>query len=160
MCKKQTSVSHSSTESEVIEQIGIPVAKSTKNTFGARLFPTIWTSTSDVEYLEKAHSHVRRKLDRFKDRIIVMSTYTDIDWGQKWRIFVYRIRPHERGPSAPKFEDRSDEETLKQERCARRDSWEMAKSIHNLKEKDKTPFFSPSDFRCLQATSSTKQEER
>ena len=31
--------------------------------------------------------------------------------------------PHERSPYAPMFEDRSQEETLQQERCARRDAW-------------------------------------
>ena len=31
--------------------------------------------------------------------------------------------PHERSPYEPKFEDRSNEETLKQERCARGDAW-------------------------------------
>ena len=41
--------------------------------------------------------------------------------------------PHERSPCAPTFEDRSEKQTLKQERCARRVAWKMAKSIHKLK---------------------------
>ena len=44
-----------------------------------------------------------------------------------------------------KFEDRSEEETLKQERCARRDAWKMSKSILKLKEKDRATFYSPSE---------------
>ena len=48
----------------------------------------------------------------------------------------------ERSPPAPKFEDRSEEETLKQERCARRDAWNMATSILKLKEKDKATLYS------------------
>ena len=51
--------------------------------------------------------------------------------------------------NAPKFEVRSQEDTLKQERCARRDAWEKAKSIRNLKEKDKATFCSPQEVRCL-----------
>ena len=54
-----------------------------------------------------------------------------------------------------KFEDRSQEETLKQERCARRDTWEMAKGILKLKEKEKTKFFSLSDVWCLPAPSAS-----
>ena len=51
---------------------------------------------------------------------------------------------HERNPSAPNLEDRSREETLQQKRCARRDAWEMANGVLELKEKDKATFFSPS----------------
>ena len=45
--------------------------------------------------------------------------------------------PHQRNPNAPKFEDRSQEETERQERCAREVAWRLAKSILNLKEKNK-----------------------
>ena len=37
--------------------------------------------------------------------------------------------PHERSPYAPKFEDRSQEETEWQERCGRGDAWRMAKGV-------------------------------
>ena len=39
--------------------------------------------------------------------------------------------PHQRNPNAPKFEDRSQEETEWQERCAREAAWRLAKSIRN-----------------------------
>ena len=42
---------------------------------------------------------------------------------------------HQRSPYDPKFEDRSQEETERQERCVRGDA------ILNLKEKNKTTFF-------------------
>ena len=51
--------------------------------------------------------------------------------------------PHQGSPYAPKFEDRSQEEAERQERCARGDAWRMAKSILKLKEKAKSTFFSP-----------------
>ena len=38
----------------------------------------------------------------------------------------HKCEPHER---SPKFEERSQEETLHQERCARRAAWDLAKII-------------------------------
>ena len=61
--------------------------------------------------------------------------------------------PHQRNPDAPKFEDRFEEETEWQERCAREVAWRLAKSILKLKEKNKA------ENRCLPA-SSLKPEER
>ena len=66
---------------------------------------------------------------------------------------------HQRNPNAPKFEDRSQEQTEWQERCAREAAWRLAKNILKIKEKHKTPFFSPSENRCLPASTS-KPEER
>ena len=57
--------------------------------------------------------------------------------------------PHERSPSAPKFEDRSQEETEWQEQGAREAAWKLAKAT----------FFSRSESRCLPA-STLKPEER
>ena len=59
-----------------------------------------------------------------------------------------------------KFENRSQEETDRQERCARGDAWRLAKKILKLKEKDKTTFFSPSVVWCLPAPSVIKPKER
>ena len=41
--------------------------------------------------------------------------------------------PHQRSPNAPKFEDRSQEETEWQEQGAREAKWKLAKSVLNLK---------------------------
>ena len=49
--------------------------------------------------------------------------------------------PCERCPYAPKFEDGSQEETERQGRCARGDTWRLANSILKLNEKDKATFF-------------------
>ena len=67
--------------------------------------------------------------------------------------------PHQRSPNAPNFEDRSQEETEWQEQGAREAAWKLAKSVLNLKEKNKATFFSPSENRCLPA-SNLKPEER
>ena len=68
--------------------------------------------------------------------------------------------PHQRNPNAPKFEDRSQEETERQEQGALEAEWRLAKSVLKLKEKDKTAFFSPSENWCLPAPSTIKPEER
>ena len=67
--------------------------------------------------------------------------------------------PHQRSPNAPKFEDRSQEETEWQEQGAREAAWKLAKSVLKLKEHQRAAFFSPSENRCLPA-STLKPEER
>ena len=67
--------------------------------------------------------------------------------------------PHERCPNAPKFEDRSQEETEWQEQGAREAAWKLTKSVLKLKEHERATFFSPSEHRCLPA-STLKPEER
>ena len=42
---------------------------------------------------------------------------------------------HQRNPNAPTFEDRSEEETEWQERCAREAAWKLAKHILNFKRR-------------------------
>ena len=67
--------------------------------------------------------------------------------------------PHERSPNAPKSEDRSREETEWQELGAREAAWQLSKSVLKLKEHQRATFFSPSENRCLPA-STLKPEER
>ena len=66
--------------------------------------------------------------------------------------------PHQRSPYAMKVEDRSHEETERQQRCARSKAWNLAKSIHKLKEEDKAAFYYPAA-QCVLPTASTKQPE-
>ena len=68
--------------------------------------------------------------------------------------------PHQRNPNAPKFEDRSQEDTEWQERCAREASWRLATSVLKLMEKNKAAFLSPSENWCLPAQSNLKPGER
>ena len=51
---------------------------------------------------------------------------------------------HQRSPNAPKFEDRSQEETEWQEQGAREAAWKLAKNVLKLKEHERATFFSPS----------------
>ena len=64
--------------------------------------------------------------------------------------------PHQRNPNAQKIEDRSQEETERQERYAREAAWKMARSILELKEKYKAAFFSLSENWCLPSPSTNK----
>ena len=66
---------------------------------------------------------------------------------------------HERSPNAPKFEDRSREETEWQEQGAREAAWKLAENVFELKEHERATFFSTSGNRCLLA-STLKFEER
>ena len=63
------------------------------------------------------------------------------------------MEPHERSPNAPKFEDRSREETEWQELGAREAAWKLAKNVFNLKEHEKAAFFSSPENRCHLASS-------
>ena len=67
--------------------------------------------------------------------------------------------PHQRSPNAPKFEDRSLEETEWQEQGARKAAWKLAKNVFKLKKHERATFLSSSENRCLPA-STLKPEER
>ena len=69
------------------------------------------------------------------------------------------VEPHQRSPNAPKFEDRSQEETAWQEQGAREAAWKLAKSVLKFKEHERATFFSLSENMCLPA-SNLKPEER
>ena len=73
--------------------------------------------------------------------------------------YICLFEPHQRSPNAPKFEDRSQEETEWQEHGAREAAWKLAKSVLKKKEQERATFFSPSENRCLPAAT-LKPEER
>ena len=68
--------------------------------------------------------------------------------------------PHHHSPYAVNFEDRSQEVTDRQERCARGDASRLAKNTYELKEKEQTTFFSPASEWILPAAYTIKPEER
>ena len=68
--------------------------------------------------------------------------------------------PHQRSPNAMKFEDQSQEETDRQQRCARSKAWNLAKNIHRLNEEDKATFHSPAEEWVLPSASTKEPEER
>ena len=72
-----------------------------------------------------------------------------------------QVKPrHQRSPYAKKFEDRSHEETERQERCAQSKAWDLAKKNYKLKANDKATFFSPAEKWVLPSASAREPEER
>ena len=45
------------------------------------------------------------------------------------KAIIQKCEPHERSPCAPKFEEKSYEETLTHEQCARKAAWDLAKKL-------------------------------
>ena len=68
--------------------------------------------------------------------------------------------PHERSPNAPKFEDRSQEETEWQEQGARDAALKLSKSVLKLKEQERAAFFSHSENKCLLASTHQTRGKR
>ena len=54
---------------------------------------------------------------------------------------IQKCEPYESGLCAPKLSERSHEETLHQERFARKAAWGLAKRIYKLKNADKATFY-------------------
>ena len=73
---------------------------------------------------------------------------------------VQKCEPHERSPCAPKFADRSQQDTVKQERCARRVAWNLAKNVYNLKNTDKATLYSLTENQAMSAPISKSPEEQ
>ena len=65
--------------------------------------------------------------------------------------------PHERNPCAPKFEERTPEETSRQEEYARKAAWNLAREIFKFKAEDKATFYSLVE---IKGTSASLQEHR
>ena len=75
------------------------------------------------------------------------------------RGLIQKCAPHERSPCAPKFEESSHEETLHQERCARKAAWDLAKHMHKLKNSDKTTFYIPGEVKGMSTPITSKRPE-
>ena len=72
-----------------------------------------------------------------------------------------QVKPrHQRSLYAIKFEDRSHEETERQQRRARSKTWDLAKDILKLKANDKATFFSLAEKWFLPSVSPKEPEER
>ena len=71
-----------------------------------------------------------------------------------------KVVPRQRSPYAMKFEERSHEETERQERCAQSKAWGLAKKIFKLKENDRATFFSLTMKWVVPSASSRESCER
>ena len=72
---------------------------------------------------------------------------------------IQKCAPHERSLCASKFGEKSHGETL-QERCARRDAWDLATKIYQLKNADKATFYTSVEARAMPAPTSKSPGER
>ena len=75
------------------------------------------------------------------------------------RGFIPKCAPHGRHPCAPKFGEVSHEETMHQERCARKAAWDLAKNIYKLKNSDKAAFYVPGEAKVMSAPVASKRPE-
>ena len=75
------------------------------------------------------------------------------------RGIIQKCAPHERSLCEPKFEERSHEETLHQERCARKAAWDLAENFYEFKNSDKTTFYISGDAKVMSTPITSKRPE-
>ena len=68
---------------------------------------------------------------------------------------IQKCENEERVPRPPEFE-----EILRQEQCARKAAWNLAKDVYNLRKEPQDTFYSPAEVWVMPASSSTNPEER
>ena len=68
------------------------------------------------------------------------------------------MKPHERHPCASTFEERTPEETSRQEECARKAAWDLARKIFQLKAEDGATFYFPVEIKAQVLVSKNTQE--
>ena len=62
---------------------------------------------------------------------------------------IQKGEPPERNPCAPKFEERTPEETSRQEEYARKAAWNLARKVYKLKAEDKASFSQKTEERMF-----------
>ena len=78
--------------------------------------------------IQRKSSNIRKQIRCYRFTKAV-SRHADIRDQNPSLGMICPDEPHQRSPNAPKFEDRSQEETEWQEQCAREGAWKLAKSI-------------------------------
>ena len=71
---------------------------------------------------------------------------------------IQKGEPHERNLCAPKFEERTPEETSRQEEYARKAAWNLARKYIKLKAEDKATFYSPVEIKAPVPVSKNTEE--
>ena len=132
-----------------------PVGRRSSN---ARQLGCVFHDMKPPKSILRKSSDIRKPIQRLKFTEAI-ARHTKIRDRNPSLGYICPGEPHQRSPNAPKFEDRSQEETEWQEQGARETAWKLAKSVLKLKEQERTTFFSPSENRCLPA-STLQLEER
>ena len=112
-------------------------------------YSMIWGRRSLHRFYGRAQTYGNRSDVKFTKAI---ARHTKIQDQNLSLGYICPGEPHERSPNAPKFEDRSQEETEWQEQGAREAAWKLAKSVLKLKEQERATFFSLSENRCLRGS--------
>ena len=131
---------------------------SKRQSSAARQLGCVFQDMEPPKSILRKSSDMQRPIQRVKFTKAFCTSYQKSRPKSFARIFCPG-EPHQRSPNAPKFEDRSQEETEWQEQGAREAAWKLAKNVLKLKEHERATFFSPSENRCLPA-SNLKPEER
>ena len=124
----------------------------------ARQLGCVFQDMTPPKSILRKGTDMRKRIQRVKFKKAI-ARHTKIRDQNPSLGYICQGEPHERSPNAPKFEDRSQEETEWQEQGAREAAWKLAKRVLKLKEHERATFFSPSENRCLPA-STLKPEER
>ena len=74
------------------------------------------------------------------------------------RGIIQKCEFHEHSPCARRFEEKSHEETSKQESWFRKAAWDLAKNIYKLRNKDEATFYSPVEIQALVLVSKSPEE--
>ena len=106
--------------------------------------------------MQKVLRPIRR--ERFTLSTLRQASILEKSGPSLWKIQVKN--PYQRSPYAMKFEDRSQEETDRQQRCARRKAWNLVKNNNKLKENDRATFHFSAEEWVLPAASTKEPEER
>ena len=112
----------------------------------ARQLGCVFQDMTPPKSILRKSTDMRRPIQRVKFKKAI-ARHTKIRDQNPSVGYICPGEPHERSPNAPKFEDRSQEETEWQEQGAREASWKLAKNVFKLKEHERATFFSPSENR-------------
>ena len=140
---------------ESYDRTGRPVVCDSQNT---RQLDCVFQDMTPPKSILRKSSDMQKPIQRVKFTKAV-ARHTKIRDQNPSLGLICPGEPHQRSPNAPKFEDRSQEEIEWQEQGAREAAWKLAKSLLKLKEENRATFFSPSEKRCVPA-STLKPEER
>ena len=121
---------------------------SQRRLFDARQLGCVFQDMTPPKSLLRKSTDMPKTIQRVKFKKAI-ARHTKIRDENPLLGYIYPGEPHERSPNAPKFEDRSQEETEWQELGAREAAWKLAKNVFKLKEHERAAFFSSLDNRCL-----------
>ena len=105
---------------------------SQRRSFDARQLGCVFQDMTPPKSILRKSTDMRKPIQRVKFTKAI-ARHTKIRDQNRSLGYICPGEPHERSPNAPKFEDRSREETEWQEQGAREAAWKLAKSVLKLK---------------------------